>query len=197
MNAVESGAAAVSRLLQLIAPEPERLDEDAVLEAVQEAYNHDLPLMWAVYHLGKHEAVFAAEWADVFTLVEQLRAVAANWQADLLFGVQEAEDEALIFDCEPQHKSCAVMVSRYGVGRATIRSCVWALSVARRTRICCRHVRRRWPRGCGMWPRKIGRMMVLWIRREVADGQKKPPQCTGLKFQCPVHQFDDQRAHAK
>ena len=80
MNAVESGAAAVSRLLQLIAPEPERLDEDAVLEAVQEAYDHDLPLMWAVYHLGKHEAVFAAEWADVFTLVEQLRAVAANWQ---------------------------------------------------------------------------------------------------------------------
>ena len=66
MNAVESGAAAVSRLLQLIAPEPERLDEDAVLEAVQEAYDHDLPLMWAVYHLGKHEAVFAAEWADVF-----------------------------------------------------------------------------------------------------------------------------------
>ena len=48
MNAVESGAAAVSRLLQLIAPEPERLDEDAVLEAVQEAYDHDVPLMWAV-----------------------------------------------------------------------------------------------------------------------------------------------------
>ena len=102
MNAVESGAAAVSRLLQLIAPEPEWLEDEAVLEAVQEAYDHDLPLMWAVYHLGKHEAVFAAEWADVFTLVEQLRAVAANWQADLLFGVQEAEDEALIFDCEPQ-----------------------------------------------------------------------------------------------
>ena len=42
MNAVESGAAAVSRLLQLIAPEPERLDEDAVLEAVQEAEDEAL-----------------------------------------------------------------------------------------------------------------------------------------------------------
>jgi hypothetical protein len=102
MNAVENSAVAVSRMLQLIAPAPEWLEDEVVLEAVQEAYDHDLPLMWAVYHLGKHEAVFAAEWTDVFTLVEQLRAVAANWQADLLFGVQEAEDEALIFDCEPQ-----------------------------------------------------------------------------------------------
>ena len=102
MNAVESGAAAVSRLLQLIAPEPERLDEDAVLEAVQEAYDHDLPLMWAVYQLGRDEAVFAAEWADVFSLVEQLRMVAANWQADVFFGVQEAEDEALVFECDPR-----------------------------------------------------------------------------------------------
>ncbi|SAM70259.1 hypothetical protein CHUV0807_2171 [Cardiobacterium hominis] len=118
MNAVESGAAAVSRLLQLIASEPERLDEDAVLEAVQEAYDHDLPLMWAVYHLGKHEAVFAAEWADVFTLVEQLRAVAANWQADLLFGVQEAEDEALIFDCEPQTLLRAAAQELRGYGLA-------------------------------------------------------------------------------
>ena len=84
MNAVENGVTAVSRLMQLIAPAPEWLEDDAVLEAVQEAYDHDLPLMWAVYHLGKHEAVFATEWTDVFTLVEQLRAVAANWQADLL-----------------------------------------------------------------------------------------------------------------
>ncbi|WP_455017805.1 DUF6630 family protein [Kingella oralis] len=101
MNVVETDAVAVSRLLQLIMPAPDALDEEAVRDAVQEAHDHVLPLMWAVYHLGKHEAVFAAEWTDVFTLVEQLRAVAANWQADVFFGVQEAEDEALIFDSDP------------------------------------------------------------------------------------------------
>ena len=101
MNVVETDAVAVSRLLQLIMPAPDALDEEAVRDAVQEAHDHVLPLMWAVYHLGKHEAVFAAEWTDMFTLVEQLRAVAANWQADVFFGVQEAEDEALIFDSEP------------------------------------------------------------------------------------------------
>ena len=126
MNAVENGVTAVSRLMQLIAPAPEWLEDDAVLEAVQEAYDHDLPLMWAVYHLGKHEAVFATEWTDVFTLVEQLRAVAANWR---------------------QRRNCAVMVSRCGVGRATILICVSALSAARKTRICCGHARRRWRHG--------------------------------------------------
>jgi hypothetical protein len=118
MNAVENGVTAVSRLMQLIAPAPEWLEDDAVLEAVQEAYDHDLPLMWAVYHLGKHEAVFATEWTDVFTLVEQLRAVAANWQADLLFGVQEAEDEALIFDCDPQTLLRAAAQELRGYGLA-------------------------------------------------------------------------------
>ena len=101
MNLIETDTAAVFRLLQLVVPAPDALDEEAVRDAVQEAHDHALPLMWAVYHLGKHEAVFAAEWTDVFTLVEQLRAVAANWQADVFFGVQEAEDEALIFDSEP------------------------------------------------------------------------------------------------
>ena len=28
--------------------------------------------------------------------------VAANWQADVFFGVQEAEDEALVFECDPR-----------------------------------------------------------------------------------------------
>ena len=118
MNAVENGVTAVSRLMQLIAPAPEWLEDDAVLEAVQEAYDHDLPLMWAVSHLGTHEAVFATEWTDVFTLVEQLRAVAANWQADLLFGVQEAEDEALIFDCDPQTLLRAAAQELRGYGLA-------------------------------------------------------------------------------
>ena len=118
MNVVEANAATVGRLLQLITPAPDALEQEAVRDAVQAARDQDLPLMWAVYHLGKHEAVFAAEWADVFTLVEQLRAVAANWQADLLFGVQEAEDEALIFDCEPQTLLRAAAQELRGYGLA-------------------------------------------------------------------------------
>ena len=102
MNVVEANAAAVGRLLQLITPAPDALEQEAVRDAVQAARDQDLPLMWAVYQLGRDEAVFAAEWADVFSLVEQLRMVAANWQADVFFGVQEAEDEALVFECDPR-----------------------------------------------------------------------------------------------
>ena len=102
MNVVEANAAAVGRLLQLITPAPDALEQEAVRDVVQAARDQDLPLMWAVYQLGRDEAVFAAEWPDVFSLVEQLRMVAANWQADLLFGVQEAEDEALVFECDPR-----------------------------------------------------------------------------------------------
>lgn len=102
MNVVEANAATVGRLLQLITPAPDALEQEAVRDAVQAARDQDLPLMWAVYQLGRDEAVFAAEWADVFSLVEQLRMVAANWQADVFFGVQEAEDEALVFECDPR-----------------------------------------------------------------------------------------------
>ncbi|WP_298080432.1 hypothetical protein [uncultured Cardiobacterium sp.] len=102
MNVVEANAAAVGRLLQLITPAPDALEQEAVRDAVQAARDQDLPLMWAVYQLGRDEAVFAAEWPDVFSLVEQLRMVAANWQADVFFGVQEAEDEALVFECDPR-----------------------------------------------------------------------------------------------
>ena len=102
MNVVEADAMAVGRLLQLITPAPDALEQEAVRDAVQAARDQDLPLMWAVYQLGRDEAVFAAEWADVFSLVEQLRMVAANWQADVFFGVQEAEDEALVFECDPR-----------------------------------------------------------------------------------------------
>lgn len=102
MNVVEVNAATVGRLLQLITPAPDALEQEAVRDAVQAARDQDLPLMWAVYQLGRDEAVFAAEWPDVFSLVEQLRMVAANWQADVFFGVQEAEDEALVFECDPR-----------------------------------------------------------------------------------------------
>lgn len=102
MNVVEANAATVGRLLQLITPAPDALEQEAVRDAVQAARDQDLPLMWAVYQLGRDEAVFAAEWPDVFSLVEQLRMVAANWQADVFFGVQEAEDEALVFECDPR-----------------------------------------------------------------------------------------------
>ena len=102
MNVVEANAATVGRLLQLITPAPDALEQEAVRDAVQAARDQDLPLMWAVYQLGRDEAVFAAEWADVFSLVEQLRMVAANRQADVFFGVQEAEDEALVFECDPR-----------------------------------------------------------------------------------------------
>ena len=102
MNVVEADAMAVGRLLQLITPAPDALEQEAVRDAVQAARDQDLPLMWAVYQLGRDEAVFAAEWPDVFSLVEQLRMVAANWQADVFFGVQEAEDEALVFECDPR-----------------------------------------------------------------------------------------------
>ena len=102
INVVESNAAKVGRLLQLITPAPDALEQEAVRDAVQAARDQDLPLMWAVYQLGRDEAVFAAEWPDVFSLVEQLRMVAANWQADVFFGVQEAEDEALVFECDPR-----------------------------------------------------------------------------------------------
>lgn len=102
MNVVEVNAATVGRLLQLITPAPDALEQEAVRDAVQAARDQDLPLMWAVYQLGRDEAVFAAEWPDVFSLVEQLRMVAANWQADVFFGGQEAEDEALVFECDPR-----------------------------------------------------------------------------------------------
>ena len=102
MNVVEADAMAVGRLLQLITPAPDALEQEAVRDAVQAARDQDLPLMWAVSQLGRDEAVFAAEWPDVFSLVEQLRMVAANWQADVFFGVQEAEDEALVFECDPR-----------------------------------------------------------------------------------------------
>ena len=102
MNVVEANAATVGRLLQLITPAPDALEQEAVRDAVQAGRDQDLPLMWAVYQLGRDEAVFAAEWPDVFSLVEQLRMVAANWQADVFFGVQEAEDEALVFECDPR-----------------------------------------------------------------------------------------------
>lgn len=102
MNVVEANAATVGRLLQLITPAPDVLEQEAVRDAVQAARDQDLPLMWAVYQLGRDEVVFAAEWPDVFSLVEQLRMVAANWQADVFFGVQEAEDEALVFECDPR-----------------------------------------------------------------------------------------------
>jgi len=96
-------AATLRQLLQLIDAEPDRFMEadEALEDALLEARNHDLSPFWAAYHLLQHEAMFAAEWADIFDLVDDLRAVAANWQADVFFGVQEAEDEALIFDSEP------------------------------------------------------------------------------------------------
>ena len=97
-------AATLRQLLQLIDAEPDRFmeAEEALEDALLEARNHDLPPFWAAYHLLQHEAVFAAEWADVFDLVDDLRAVAANWQADVFFGVQEADDEPLVFETEPR-----------------------------------------------------------------------------------------------
>jgi len=87
-------AATLRQLLQLIDAEPDRFMEadEALEDALLEARNHDLPPFWAAYHLLQHEAVFAAEWADIFDLVDDLRAVAANWQADVFFGVQEADE---------------------------------------------------------------------------------------------------------
>ena len=105
-NMSEQGhhAATLRQLLQLIDAEPDRFMEadEALEDALLEARNHDLPPFWAAYYLLQHEAVFAAEWADIFDLVDDLRAVAANWQADVFFGVQEAEDEALVFECDPR-----------------------------------------------------------------------------------------------
>jgi len=97
-------AATLRQLLQLIDAEPDRFMEadEALEDALLEARNHDLSPFWAAYHLLQHEAMFAAEWADIFDLVDDLRAVAANWQADVFFGVQESDDEPLVFETEPR-----------------------------------------------------------------------------------------------
>ena len=97
-------AAVLQQLLQLIDTEPDRfMEKDVALEdALLEARNHDLPPFWATYRLLQHEAVFGAEWVDVFDLVDDLRSVAANWQADVFFGVQEADDEPLIYEADPR-----------------------------------------------------------------------------------------------
>ena len=104
MSEQERHAAALWQLLQLIVAEPDRfVDADAALDdALLEARDHDLPPFWAAYRLLPHEAVFAAAWVDVFDLVDDLRAVAANWQADVFFGAQEADDEAAVFETEPR-----------------------------------------------------------------------------------------------
>ncbi|MDO4643405.1 MAG: hypothetical protein Q4A74_06145 [Cardiobacteriaceae bacterium] len=100
MFADKNDSIAVLQLLQIIVPMPDRVTETSVQEVIQEADEHDLPLMWAVYRLLKDEAVYAVEWKDIFELVQQLRTVAAHWQADILFGVRDSDEEmeASIYD---------------------------------------------------------------------------------------------------
>jgi len=79
MNAVENSAVAVSRMLQLIAPAPEWLEDEVVLEAVQEAYDKwqklsDLAgLEWAVIgHLQSNKVKYVARFAAEFQALDSL-----------------------------------------------------------------------------------------------------------------------------